>query len=68
MTGIQKYLNKSTIRDVIIEIFAISLAVYAVLFLLEWISPGFVSFYFNADIVLWVLIVSSLGYFFTPSK
>ena len=68
MVGMQKHLNKCFIGNIITEIFAISLVVYILLFLLEWMSPGFVSFYFEADIVLGILIVSSLGYFLTLKK
>jgi len=68
MPGMSKYLNKTFINQIFLEIFVISLIVYLILFLLEWISPGFVYFYFESNIILWTLIGSSLGYFITFKK
>ena len=68
MVGMKKYLNRKLLHIVFAEIFAIFLVAYLLLFLLEWLSPAFVRFYFEADIVLWTVIISSLGYFITSKK
>ena len=51
---------KQLVKRVCNEIFICSVLLYLVLYILEWISPGFVSFYFQADIVLWVVILAGI--------
>jgi len=41
-------------------IFGVSLALYFILYLLEWWRSGFVSLYFNPDIILATSILSGI--------
>lgn len=54
------------LKNIFSEIFrgllAVSFVLYIILFLLEWWQPGFVSLYFNSDIILGLTLISGLIY------
>ena len=51
---------KSNIGIVATELFQVSLVAYLILLLLESISPGFVSDFFNLSFLLWAVILSGI--------
>lgn len=55
-------LNKKYLVKIARETLAVSSLTYLTLFLLEWLSPGSVSLYFNADIVLYFTLLAGVIY------
>lgn len=55
-------LNKILIKEILRLLFAASLILYLVLFLLEFWQTGFVSLYFKADIILVLTAASGILY------
>lgn len=53
--------NKTIIKLLIRHIFVASFALYFFLIVLEWWQPGFVLFYFNSDIIIFVSLFSGIG-------
>lgn len=51
---------KSKIGIITTELFQVALVTYLILLLLENISPGFVSDFFNMAILLWIVLVSGI--------
>ncbi len=60
----------NVLKNIFSEIFrgllAVSFVLYIILFLLEWWQPGFVSLYFNSDIILGLTLISGLVYLNFP--
>lgn len=56
-----KYENVIRIfREIITEIFRISLLFYLLFYLIDDYSPGFTSHFFNNNILLWISIISGI--------
>ncbi|MFH0779853.1 MAG: hypothetical protein V1928_03250 [Parcubacteria group bacterium] len=53
-------LNKILIKEILRLLFAASLVSYLILFILEFWQTGFVSLYFNSDIILILMIFSGI--------
>ncbi|KKR54663.1 MAG: hypothetical protein UT91_C0011G0028 [Parcubacteria group bacterium GW2011_GWA2_40_23] len=47
-----------TLQSINNELFKCSIILYLILFIIEWLLPGFVSLYFNSSVVLIVAILS----------
>lgn len=52
--------NKILFKEILRLLFAASLILYLILFILEFWQTGFVSLYFNADIILILTLISGI--------
>ncbi|NQT49679.1 hypothetical protein HQ571_03220, partial [Candidatus Kuenenbacteria bacterium] len=51
-------LTKKLIKPIFKDLFAVCLILYLILYILEWLQPGFVSFYIQADMILILTLIS----------